>query len=193
MGKEGAHMTDPTKLAEEFNKRFTSVNGIDVPERVSVPREEWRNLYGAIKAQRQCKWPTCQSEEYQRELAEQLNRELVSGEAKPTPEQYTALQQALTRLQKRYGELEGKLAAQTLVVKYDGLYEYAQENRLSYNELCAAVTAAVAPATVQPVQKPAQQQWVGLTDAEKQWIRITEWTVDELVEWVNTKLKEKNT
>ena len=39
----------------------------------------------------------------------------------------------------------------------------------------------------------AQRQWVGLTDAEKQWIRITEWTVDELIEWVNTKLKEKNT
>jgi hypothetical protein len=39
----------------------------------------------------------------------------------------------------------------------------------------------------------AQRQWVGLTDAEKQWIRITEWTIDELIEWVNTKLKEKNT
>ena len=39
----------------------------------------------------------------------------------------------------------------------------------------------------------AQRQWVGLTEAEKQWIRITEWTVDELIEWVNTKLKEKNT
>jgi hypothetical protein len=38
----------------------------------------------------------------------------------------------------------------------------------------------------------AQRQWVGLTDAEKQWIRITEWTIDELIEWVNTKLKEKN-
>jgi hypothetical protein len=39
----------------------------------------------------------------------------------------------------------------------------------------------------------AQRQWVGLTEAEKQWIRITEWTIDELIEWVNTKLKEKNT
>jgi predicted RNase H-like nuclease (RuvC/YqgF family) len=42
-------------------------------------------------------------------------------------------------------------------------------------------------------QLKAQRQWVGLKDAEKQWIRITEWTVDELIEWVNTKLKEKNT
>jgi hypothetical protein len=29
--------------------------------------------------------------------------------AQPAPEQYTALEQALTRLQKRYGELEAKL------------------------------------------------------------------------------------
>lgn len=32
--------------------------------------------------------------------------------AQPAPEQYTALEQALTRLQKRYGELEAKVAAQ---------------------------------------------------------------------------------
>jgi hypothetical protein len=32
--------------------------------------------------------------------------------AQPAPEQYTALEQALTRLQKRYAELEAKSAAQ---------------------------------------------------------------------------------
>jgi len=32
-------------------------------------------------AQRQCNWPTCQSEEYQRALAEQINQELVTGAA----------------------------------------------------------------------------------------------------------------
>ena len=32
-------------------------------------------------AQHQCKWPTCQSEEYQQKLAEQINRELVSTPA----------------------------------------------------------------------------------------------------------------
>ena len=37
------------KLAAEFDKRFTSMNGVDVPERVSVPRDEWRALYAAIK------------------------------------------------------------------------------------------------------------------------------------------------
>jgi hypothetical protein len=37
------------KLAAEFDKRFTSMNGVDVPERVSVPRDEWRALSAAIK------------------------------------------------------------------------------------------------------------------------------------------------
>jgi hypothetical protein len=35
--------------------------------------------------------------------------------AQPAPEQYKALEQALTRLQKRYGELEAKAAAQPAV------------------------------------------------------------------------------
>lgn len=42
-------MTQETlKLALEFNKRFTSMNGVDVPERVSVPRDEWRALLAAL-------------------------------------------------------------------------------------------------------------------------------------------------
>jgi len=40
---------DVVKLAAEFDKRFTSMNGVDVPERVSVPRDEWRALHTAIK------------------------------------------------------------------------------------------------------------------------------------------------
>jgi hypothetical protein len=39
--------------------------------------------------------------------------------AQPAPEQYTALEQALTRLQKRYGELEAKVAAQPAPVHPD--------------------------------------------------------------------------
>jgi hypothetical protein len=38
------------KMAAEFDKRFTSMNSIDVPEKVSVPRDEWRALHAAIKA-----------------------------------------------------------------------------------------------------------------------------------------------
>jgi hypothetical protein len=36
-------------------------------------------------AQHQCKWPTCQSEEYQQALAEQINQELVTGVAQRKP------------------------------------------------------------------------------------------------------------
>jgi hypothetical protein len=32
-------------------------------------------------AQHQCKWPTCQSDEYQQKLAEQINQEFVAGAA----------------------------------------------------------------------------------------------------------------
>lgn len=39
------------KLAAEFNRYFTSMNGVDVPERVSVPRDEWRALFAALAEQ----------------------------------------------------------------------------------------------------------------------------------------------
>ncbi len=49
-------MTSPTKAAElaeklaEFNRYFTSANGVDVGERVSVPRDEWRSLHALLRA-----------------------------------------------------------------------------------------------------------------------------------------------
>lgn len=39
------------KLAAEFNRYFTSANGVDVPERVSVSRDEWRQLFAALSQQ----------------------------------------------------------------------------------------------------------------------------------------------
>jgi flagellar biosynthesis/type III secretory pathway protein FliH len=42
-------------------------------------------------AQQQCNWPTCQSEEYQQALAEQINQELVIGAAQPAQRQWTGL------------------------------------------------------------------------------------------------------
>ena len=39
---------------------------------------------------------------------------------------------------------------------------------------------------------PPHRTWVGLTDKQKQWIKETEWTTDELIEWINTKLRSKN-
>ena len=37
------------KLAAEFNRYFTSSNGVDVPAKVSVSRDEWRALFNAIQ------------------------------------------------------------------------------------------------------------------------------------------------
>lgn len=36
------------KLLADFNRYFTSSNGVDVPERVSVSRDEWRVLFEAL-------------------------------------------------------------------------------------------------------------------------------------------------
>jgi hypothetical protein len=44
-------------------------------------------------------------------------RRMYAQAAQPAPEQYAALEQALTRLQKRYGELEAMLAAQPATEK----------------------------------------------------------------------------
>ena len=42
-------MRGPLALATEFNRYFTSSNRVDVGERVSVPRDEWRTLMAAIE------------------------------------------------------------------------------------------------------------------------------------------------
>ena len=45
-------MTNNTmKLLEEFNRYFTSSNDVDVPARISVSRDEWRQLYKSLKEQ----------------------------------------------------------------------------------------------------------------------------------------------
>ena len=153
-------MTDPTKLAEEFNKRFTSMNGIDVPERVSVPREEWRNLYGAIKQFEDLDRKACEELDCAEEVLDGLSVGLTMEQtdfdcigdyikavfaAKPAPEQYTALQQALTRLQKRYGELEGKLAAPVRPVKAIHIGWDYLDNRQMVATYAVPVNAQTAP------------------------------------------------
>ena len=37
------------KLANEFNLYFTSSNDVDVPAKIQVSRDEWRELYKSIK------------------------------------------------------------------------------------------------------------------------------------------------
>jgi hypothetical protein len=47
------------------------------------------------ESRRQCKWPTCQSEEYQQALAEQIKQELVIGAAqRPDVDAMVALARA---------------------------------------------------------------------------------------------------
>lgn len=41
--------TQTQKLADEFNRYFTSANDVDMPARISVSRDEWRELYAAIR------------------------------------------------------------------------------------------------------------------------------------------------
>ena len=36
------------KLAQEFNKYFNSSNGVDVSARITVSRDEWRELFNEI-------------------------------------------------------------------------------------------------------------------------------------------------
>lgn len=45
-------MTTPSnqQALDEFNRYFTSANGVDVGERVSVPRDEWRKLYDSLRS-----------------------------------------------------------------------------------------------------------------------------------------------
>ena len=42
--------------------------------------DDWIPLYTSPPAQRQCKFPLCHNEEYQQGLAEQIKRELYTGE-----------------------------------------------------------------------------------------------------------------
>jgi hypothetical protein len=48
----------------------------------------------------------------ERDYTAKVEAMFSTSPAQPAPEQYTAMEQALTRLQKRYGELELKVAAQ---------------------------------------------------------------------------------
>jgi hypothetical protein len=63
-----------------------------------------------------------QSYEYNKAHGHTVRIVYTTLPAQLAPEQYTALEQALTRLQKRYGELEAKVAAQP---KEEDLYDLA--------------------------------------------------------------------
>jgi hypothetical protein len=118
----------------------------------------------------------------------------LAAPAQPAPEQYAALEQALTRLQKRYGELESRLAAQPATEESSvvqpapvaWMHEWEDGERVpmlrkrdvdsSDIDSPKSVRPLVFGDTTPPAQefvcstglchyKPAaQRQWVGLTD-----------------------------
>jgi hypothetical protein len=63
---------------------FVSNDGMNNPELFLAMNPRYALVCALVTppaAQHQCKWPTCQSEEYQQKLAEQINQELVTGAA----------------------------------------------------------------------------------------------------------------
>jgi hypothetical protein len=61
---------NPDDLSADTAFRWCEINEYTMPVYTTPPA-----------AQHQCKWPTCQSEEYQQALAEQIKQELVTGAA----------------------------------------------------------------------------------------------------------------
>lgn len=47
---ENQLLREALRLIWDFNRYFTSSNGIDVPDRISVPRDEWRKVRDAVCA-----------------------------------------------------------------------------------------------------------------------------------------------
>jgi hypothetical protein len=137
---------------------------------------------------------------------------------KPAPEQYTALEQALTRLQKRYGELEAKIAAQPAPVQepvawtdeqlqmLNFLYGAGEWDGLWFDQKHPAKKGAFwwrsdlrRLFTTPPA---AQRQWVGLTDEDAHLLANEHLRyqtegyevsgIYDLARAIETKLKEKN-
>jgi hypothetical protein len=122
---------------------------------------------------------------------------------KPAPEQYTALEQALTRLQKRYAELEAKVAAQPAPVQ-----EPVVQSMIKALTHAVEIAEAKRPGTWDDLLQyrvllntpPAQRQWVGLTREERLHFlnEILDYgtgfvaPLDSVIWNIETKLKEKN-
>jgi hypothetical protein len=86
------------QLADGFNRYFTSANSVDVGERVTVSRDEWRTLYAALARTHQPEaapqvvreWPKLTPEQAQEQ--ERNRRELwgmLHGSPEPLAQQST--------------------------------------------------------------------------------------------------------
>ena len=116
------------------------------------------------ESRRQCKWPTCKSEEYQQVLAEQIKQELVTGAAQQEPLEY-------------WNAVEGW-------VKIDEVREHF--NSVGCGTIYKTAGDGRVPLTA------AQRTWVGLTDEEIEKLRES-FATRYAIEAIEAKLKEKNT
>jgi hypothetical protein len=86
-------------------------------------RDDPKSLcYTPPAAQHQCKWPTCQSEEYQQALAEQIKQELVTGAAQ---RQWVPMTQELLNNQHPWLYKQMWIALKDGSV-FTGIYEWRQ-------------------------------------------------------------------
>ena len=139
---------------------------------------------GLLPAQHQCKFPLCQNEEYQQALAEQLKRELYTGEPAQPQQEPVAWRNAALRV----GE-------DLCSVGPFGYYDMTAEQWLDW--ALSVVTVHAPP--VSPSQGDIKP-WVGLTDEEvEQGLLRSDYALQTAHAWragvifAIAKLKEKNT
>jgi hypothetical protein len=161
--------------------------------------------------QHQCKWPTCQSEEYQQALAEQINQELVTGAAQPAPVPVEWMEMVAVNLLR---EGVNKHKARELAEHFYSLapaqpapvqekpYAYANPYDLSADTAFRWCEINEYTMPVYTTPPAAQRQWVGLTDEEiseaynaasKKALYRMGTTREDVYEAIEAKLKEKNT
>lgn len=131
-----------------------------------------------MKRPTQCKWPTCQSEEYQQALAEQIKRELVGEQPTQEPVGYEHHEY------RPYGvpgevRIHAVLASQYKMP--DGTIA-DDFKRLIDGYKADPNTIKLLPLYTSP---PAQRPWIGLTDKE-----IADIATSHPLTWVNLNIVE---
>jgi hypothetical protein len=170
------------KLAAEFDKRFTSMNGIDLPERVSVPRDEWRALHEAIRQALAAQQEPVESE---------ILQAITDPENQPSQFGTVTLEYHFEKIKKweeLFERMSNKVLAQPAPVQ-EPAGHYAGNHKV---RLYCDVPVGTRLYTTPPA---AQRQWVGLTDDEM-YLNCPNWLSQEQCKvWVaqiETKLKDKN-
>jgi hypothetical protein len=134
------------------------------------------------ESRRQCKWPTCKSEEYQQVLAEQIKQELVTGAAQQEPVAWVDWVNAVMSQAQVFASTWSLVGG-----RFDdgSAYDQAEEAKQELRTMLATPPAA-------------QRQWVGLdeTDIGDEYVRFEIQggfnRFEYAVRAIEAKLKEKN-